>query len=498
MTLHARFATKTKLRLSRLTLWPFGLAIWLVLSAAACGFAQDAALPSAPTPNIRPSASVTPALADGVVIEQPKSGPLSLSIDDAIALGLEKNLQIKLGQQNEQRVKGEVLTVKNALMPSLTAQASTGTQETNLAAMGFKPSALAAFGIPNFNPLVKVDVTKAQLNLSQQVFNVPAYYLYRSAQKSVEAASMTTLNARGNVVLAIGTQYLRALADAAQIANAQALLKADQLVLQQALDSHDAGVGTNLDVLRARVVLQQQQQILIGNENTFAKDKIALNRLMGLPAGQELTLTDPVPFEELTELPLPQARDLAYTRRKDYLSLLAQLEVAERSQKAVHYEYAPTVSLGGFYGVIGETHGLYHGNFVAQGQISIPIFHEAQFRGEREVAASRTIGLRQQIRSLRDTIDEQIREAALDVKSSHDLVKVAQSNVALSRQVLEDATERFKTGIDDNLPVVQAQATLAGAETRLVQTLYQYNTAKLMLARNTGVVESRYRTYLGK
>jgi len=46
--------------------------------------------------------------------------------------------------------------------------------------------------------------------------------------------------------------------------------------------------------------------------------------------------------------------------------------------------------------------------------------------------------------------------------------------------------------------VVQAQATLAGAQTRLVQTLYQYNTAKLTLARNTGVVETQYKVYLGK
>jgi len=86
----------------------------------------------------------------------------------------------------------------------------------------------------------------------------------------------------------------------------------------------------------------------------------------------------------------------------------------------------------------------------------------------------------------------------LDVESSHDLVKVAKSNVVLSQQVLDDATDRFKAGVDDNLPVVQAQATLAGAQTRLVQTLYQYNTAKLTLARNTGVVETQYKIYLGK
>jgi outer membrane protein TolC len=463
--------------------------------------AQDvSSLPSAPVPTASAmNASTSGAqLAGGVLVQRAAPGALPLSLDDAIALGLQHNLQIELGQQNERRVKGEVLTVANALLPTVTGKLSTGTQEINLAAEGFNPALLTAFGIKGFDPIVKIDTTSAQVNVSQQLFNVPAYYLYRSAQKAVDAASFSTLNARGSVALSVGSGYLQALADASQITNAQALLKADEVVLKQAVDSHDAGVGTNLDVLRARVQLQQQQQVLINDENAFAKDKIALTRLIGLPAEQELTLTDPVPYEELVELPLPQARDLAYTRRKDYLQLLSELEVAERAQKAAKYEYAPTVAFSGFYGVLGLTHGLYHGDYTAQGIVSIPVFHEAEFRGEREVAASQILGLRQQISSLRDTIDEQLREAMLDVESSHDLVAVAKSNVVLSQQVLDDATDRFKAGVDDNLPVVQAQSTLAGAETRLVQTLYQYNTAKLTLARNTGVVETQYKIYLGK
>jgi outer membrane protein TolC len=52
--------------------------------------------------------------------------------------------------------------------------------------------------------------------------------------------------------------------------------------------------------------------------------------------------------------------------------------------------------------------------------------------------------------------------------------------------------------VEDNLPVVQAQAVLAQAQSRLVQTLYQYNQSKLTLARNTGVVETQYKVYLGR
>ncbi len=426
------------------------------------------------------------------------STPLPLTLDEAIARGLQHNLQIELSQQNERRVQGEVLTVGNALLPNVTAEANLTAREINLAAMGFKPGTLSSFGITHFSTIIKVQTAAAQLNVSQQLFNVPAYYLYRAAQKATGAASLATLNVRGGITLQVATSYLRGLADEAQIADAQSLLEADQVVLDQATASHDAGVGTNLDVLRARVQLQQQQQTLIRAGNTFGKDKIALNRLIGLSAGQELTLTDAVPFEELTALPLAQARDLAYTRRKDLLELQAELDVADRSQKAVRYEYMPTVAFGGYYGVNGLIGGLFHGNFVAQGGLNIPVFHEAEFRGEREVAAAQSTGLRQQIAALHETIDSQLRDSMLDVESSRDLVRVARSNVTLASEVLDDATARFKAGVADNLPVVQAQATLSGAQTRLVQTLYQYNTAKLQLARNTGVVEARYRDFLGR
>jgi len=345
---------------------------------------------------------------------------------------------------------------------------------------------------------VKVDTTAARLNLSQQLFNLPAYYLYRAAQKADTAASLTTRNAEGTVVLNVGRQYLRALADASQIENAQALEKADQEVLRQAGASHDAGVGTNLDVLRARVQLQTQQQTVINAENIFAKDKIALNRLIGLPADQELALTDKAPYSEFAELPLDQAKAIAYTRRKDYLSLEAQMDVAKRTEKAVKYERLPTLSFDGNYGVIGETHGLYHGVFTAKGSLKIPIFQEAQLRGEHQVAAAQVDGLNHQLASLRVTIEQQIRSAMLDVESSAKLVKVAQSNVNLATEALQQSIDRFQAGVSDNLPVIQAQATLADAQSQLVQTLFQYNQSKLTLARNTGVVETQYKTYLGK
>lgn len=474
------------------------LALCLSVSAVAQTQSTQASsqdLPQAPTPN--PAVMTFPG---DVRVERATPGALSLSLDDAIERGLKHNFQIQLDQENEQRVHGLMLTVQNNLLPSMTAEAKATAQEVNLAALGFKPGAISipGFNTANFPTIVKVNTAAAQINLEQQLFNAPAYYLYRAAQKSQDAASLTTLNARGTVALSVGTQYLRALADASQIENAQALLKADQVAFEQARASHEAGVGTNLDELRARVQLQTQQQALINAENTFAKDKIALNRLIGLPADQEIALTDTAPFAEFEQMAIEEAKALAYQRRKDYLSLEAQRDVADRTLKAVRAERYPSLSFKGYYGVIGEIGGLYHGVFSAAGKVSFPIFEEGQLRGEREVAQAQLTGLKQQIDSLKVTIEQQIRSAMLDVQSSRDLVNVARSNVDLATQQLQDASDRFQAGVSDNLPVVRAQATLADAQSRLVEALYQYNQSKLTLARNTGVVETQYKVYLGR
>ncbi len=73
---------------------------------------------------------------------------------------------------------------------------------------------------------------------------------------------------------------------------------------------------------------------------------------------------------------------------------------------------------------------------------------------------------------------------------------MARSNVDLSTTALQQTTDRFQAGVDDNLPVVQAQSTLAQAQSQYVNSVRQFNQAKLGLARNLGIVDTQYKTYL--
>ena len=438
-----------------------------------------------------------------VTIVQPTDGVKPLTLDEAVGMGIEHNLALVEARQQEQSAKAQSLESLQPLLPTVTAQADSGAHQINLAALGFSTSLLAKsaalfpqFNLASFQTVVKVNVTDALVNYSQTLFSLSNIDLYRASKESVVAAFYNKQSSRGLVVLTVGNAYLQALALGAQVDNAKALLQADQVLLNQAVAEHQAGTAANLDELRARVQFQTQQQAVISAEVNFRKAKIALNREIGLPPQQEIQLTDAQPYADLATMNIDQAKEIAYRSRQDYQGLQAQIRAARLQKKAAKWERLPTLDFQGNYGVTGVTGGLYHGTFVAAGSLNLPLFEEAKFRGDSGVANANLTNLTQQLAALKEQINQQLRDSILDVQSAAELVRVAQSNVELARKELEQTTDRFQAGVDDNLPVVQAQATLADAETTLINTTSQHNQAKLGLARNLGIVDTQYATFL--
>ena len=441
----------------------------------------------------------------GLAVDRASDAALPISLDDAMSIGLARNVRLKYDRANMRAVKGDTLGVLNALIPNLSLNAQSSAQQINLAALGFKPSLISSFPpglLPPgyvFNEIVNVQTTQASVNMNQVLFNLPDYELYRGTTNETRVVDLQRLTDDGDLVLTIGTAYLQVLADQANVTNTEAQQRSANTLFDQATQKHKAGVGTNLDALRGQVEYQQRQQDVVAAQSQLEKDTIQLTRILGLPAGQKLELTDSAPFAELAAMDLDAAKITAYKHRKDYLSVLEQIALTQRELKAVKYQRLPTLAFNGFYGIIGlTTSNSYHGNFSAAGSLSVPIFREAAQRGEQDVVDAQLTALHQREADLRVTIDAQIRTSMLDVDAAKELVRVAQSNVELAQQELSDEGERFAAGVDDNLPVVDAQASVASAQAQLINSLYQYNVAKLQLARNTGVVETRYRFYLGK
>jgi outer membrane protein TolC len=430
---------------------------------------------------------------------------LKLSLDEAISMGLKNNLGLREAEASEKALVGEKNQALQQFLPTITLTGATGVYQHNLAALGFGPGVVGDFGaffpggkVPSFSFITKDDLTEGKIHFSQTLFSGPVIAGYKSAGAAERAAHFAKMSARGEVVQQVASAYLHSIAAASEVDNAKALEAEDQTLLDHAHEAHVAGTAANLDELRARVQLQSQQQVRIFDENAVEKDLILLKREIGVAPGQTLTLTDPAPYSDLVSQTPEEVRAVAYRSRQDYQNLLNQA-VEYKSIHAAYRSYRlPTLKFSGYYAVTDVTGVSTVGNFMAQGTLSFPIFREAKLRGDVDAAQAQMDSVNNQLADLRGHIDQQVRSSLLDANAALQLVQVARSNVDLAKQELSDETDRVNAGVDDNLPLVTAQATLASAQSNVVESLYQYNLSKLALARAAGVLETQYRDYLGR
>ena len=427
----------------------------------------------------------------GSVVNQPATpGVMQLTIRDAVLTGLKNNLGIILSGQNVQQAGGQRLQQLQKLLPTVNGSFKESLQQVNLRAQGLNipgfPSIIGPFGY-----------TDVRGSLDWTLLSVPSLNHYLASRHDFEATRLSLDDARNLVALSIGYAYLACISDEANIANDEAQVASAKVSLDQANANHEAGTAPELDVLRARVDYQTQQQALIRDQNAHDKDKLALARAVGLPLEQKFELADRLPFAPLDNIQPDEALKIAYATRKDLQSLDQQVKAAEQNRKAATAERFPSVTFTGDYGDIGPTLGHSHGTFDAVGSASVPLFEEAKLRGDAKQAQAQLDSQKAQLSDLRGQIDADIRDAFLDLNSAAQEVEVAHSNVQLANQTLSDAQERYAAGVSDNLAVVQAQASVAQANGQYVASLYQHNVAKLSLARAMGVVDTRYQEFLG-
>jgi outer membrane protein TolC len=452
-----------------------------------------------------PSSAVNP-FWGSVTIHAATDDTLKLSLDDAISMGLKNNLGLKEAEAGELELHGQKNAAIQEFLPTVTLTGDTGVYQHNLAALGFGPGVIGEFSklFPGGNmpaglsEITRDDLTQGQVHYRQMLFSSPVIAGFKAARSADNAAHFAKMSARGEVVQQVATAYLHAIAAASDVDNAKALESADQVTFNQAHAAHQAGTVANLDELRAQVQLQAQQQTRIAQENALEKDLILLKREIGVDPGQKVTLTDPAPYNDLAVQTPEEVRATAYKNRQDYQNLLNQVDLFKGIQAVYRSQRLPSLSFNGYYGV-SEVSGVgAHGNFIAQGTVSIPLFREASIRGDAEAAQAQLSSVNAQLADLRNHIDQQVRSALLDVDASSKLVAVARSNIDLATRALSDETDRVNAGVDDNLPLVTAQATLAATQSNLVESLFQYNLSKLALARASGVLETQYRVYLGR
>jgi outer membrane protein TolC len=433
-----------------------------------------------------------------VPTSQTPGAPLAISLDDAVQRGLKTNLGAVGFEQSLRMAEGARTVERSYLLPQVNAALTGVDQQTNLAALGFSSIHLSVPGVGFPTVIGPYHYFDLRAGVSQSILDKSRLQNYRAAQENTRSTQFSAQDARDLITLAVTGAYLQTITAAARVESAKAQVAAAQETFKLASDRHGAGVAARIDVTRSQVQLQTEQQRLTSLENDVAKQKIMFGRLIGLPPGQEFTLSDTLPFAPLDSIGLDEALKRAYANRADLKAAESQVKAAEITKRGAEAERLPTFSVNADYGVIGVDPTNAHGTFSLTGTLKAPIFNGRRAQGDIEQADAALKQRQAEYEDLRGRIDAEIRTAFLDLNSAAQQVAVADSNRKLAAETLQQGRDRFGAGVADTLEVVQAQEAQADAERDYIASLFAHNLAKASLARAMGQAEQNIKQFLRK
>jgi outer membrane protein TolC len=430
------------------------------------------------------------ALFHGVPTAPATGQPLAVSLADAVHRGLEHNLAIIVEQQQVATSHSARLEALSALVPHVGAHVQETHELLSTAAFGF-----TGFGFPTL--IGPFNVFDARITLSTPLIDVGAVQDLRSERALATAAEANLADVRETVILAIGNLYLETTADAARVASAQSQVTTADTLARLAQDQQASGLVARVDVVRQQVQLASARARLIAAQNALAKRKLQLARAIGLPADQEITLTDAPGFTPAPPLSLDAAVAEAASHRQDVRRARARAAAAHAAQSAAIAARYPNLHLDADVGVIGPTTDTADRTFNVTATVRVPIFEGGHIRAD---VARATALARQRDAELADAVAGvryEVTAAFLDLNAAAASVDVAESAEALAREELTQAQDRFRAGVASSIELAQAQDAVAQASEQYIASVYAHTVAKAAVARTMGEVETRFLELVG-
>jgi outer membrane protein TolC len=426
------------------------------------------------------------------IIAAQQQPPYRLTLQDAIQKGLQANLSVLVAGTRVDEAEGtRERRLAAALLPRVNAQTYANVQNRDLRAFGLS---LPGIPIPSVvGPFSNYDF---RVYVQQNVVDLQGYRGLKASERALDAGKMDLQDARDLIVRSIAELYLNAQSAAARVESAQSRVTDSTTLFKLAKDKHDAGTATGVDVLRAQVQLANDKQAKLVAENQLKQSLLALARSMGMSPGTPLDLAEPLRYRALDQPDSETLAPAALLARADYLSLASQRQSLVEQQRASQARFYPKLSVNGNFGAIGRSIGGVQPTGLVQGQIDFTVFDRDR-SGEAQELASRLKRIDDQIADLRRGIDEDIREALLNLDSAAQQVTVAGEGRDLAQRELELAQDRFQSGTANNVEVVTAQDELARAEENYILAVSSHVDAKFALARAMGDTERNIVQFMG-
>ena len=411
-----------------------------------------------------------------------------LTLDQAVALALKQNPTAQIAILTAGQSEQDKNIARADLLPQVSAHISDEAQKINLRA--------EFGGVPAFPGLPKTlgpfQLFSAGPSVSAPVFDLTLWQRYQAARNTASASKANSLSTREQVILLVVSQYIGTLRAVANVEASQSRVELAQALYDQAADLQKEGVGTGIDTLRANVELQNEKQRLLEAENDRETALYGLSRLLNLDPRQKIELADSLSFFETPQPDVEASIEEALANRQEWKALASQVRAAENQKKAAQALRLPSVRFDGDFAYVGTSGNTTLPTYTYQGSVNLPLFTGGRIHAEVVRAELEIRKLEEQRADLRNQIALDVKTALLNLDSARNEVQVANLGVQLSKEEVDQARDRFKAGVANNIEVIQAQDSLSRANDNQIAALYRFNQARADLARSIGRMEKAY------
>ncbi len=416
----------------------------------------------------------------------PKTQVLRLTLDQAVRLALKQNTTAQIAVIQAAEAVQDKNVARAALLPQAQLEASDRALRSNLEANFGQP-------FPGFPQHIgPFQVFQAGPSFSAPVFDLTLWRRYQAQRSIANAAKATSLSTREQVILLVVSQYIGTLRAVATVQAADSRVDLAQALYNQAADLQKEGVGTGIDTLRSNVELQNEKQRLLEAEADRDTSLFALSRLLNLDSRQAIELGDSLSYFETPQPEVEQSIEQALSERQEWKALNDQIKAAESEKKQAWDTRLPALHVDGEWAYQGTrlNNGIPTYNYEVA--LNMPLFTGGRIRAETVKADLEIRRLHQQQADLRNEIGLGVKNALINLTSARSQVQVANLGVQLSKEEVDQARDRFRAGVANNIEVIQAQDSLARANDNQIAALYRFNQARADLARSVGQMERVY------
>lgn len=407
-----------------------------------------------------------------------------LTLEEAVRIGLEKNPDISIARIESKILDNNVNLGKAGFLPRIDLAGTQGRTITDTKNRDFS-------GTVSETNDFQTDGVTADATLNWTLFDGWNMFINFSKQRASRDIGRLELKSHiENAVAGIINAYceiqkqshlFRVLSEAVAISRERLRLAENNLRL---------GSGSRFDVLRAKVDLNADESARFNQETAVKNARIELIRILGIEMDADFSVQDSVTIGSKMEF--PALKEALINRNTSLLMEQKNGKLANLNVKGTTSRWYPKLGLNSSSSFdrnryktgetsLSETRGYYLG-----ATVSFNLFNGFSDWVDLQNAKSALRIQELELENLKRELAAALESEYNSYVQAMDLLVLESDNLAIAKQTLDIARERFKLGSYTPLEMREAQKAYIEAESRLVSARYTVKTSENELKRLTG------------